>query len=133
MPPNSLDEIVLLAPAVSPGFDLRRPLASARRGIDAFTSNRDFLRLGLATFVVGTADGKYERGAGYAGFNPPALSPAEACLAARFRQHPWDPCVAWTGNLGGHSGDLRVEFVKAYILPLLVPPAGAASCKLQIP
>lgn len=119
LPPDSLERLVLLAPAVSSGYDLRRALASARQGLDVFTSEHDFLRLGLATVVAGTADGKHQVAAGLHGFDSPSLSPADAALAGRLRQHPWDPCMAWTGNLGTHMGYCRPAYLRAYVLPLL--------------
>jgi hypothetical protein len=121
MPVDSLERIVLLAPAVSAGYDIRRALASARGGMDVFTSQRDRLWLGLGTGVVGTADGTRDPAAGRVGFQPPPLCPGETGLAGRLRQHPWDCAVAWTGNEGGHSGTLSQAYLKAYVLPLLSP------------
>jgi pimeloyl-ACP methyl ester carboxylesterase len=57
LPPNSLDRIILLAPSVSTGFDLRPALRSTREGIDVFYSSRDVFSLGLCVAFVGTADG----------------------------------------------------------------------------
>ncbi len=125
--PDSIERIVLLAPAVSADYDLRRALSTARQGIDVFTSRRDRLFLGLGTGVVGTADGK--RGvpaAGRHGFDVPASTVNDVALASRLRQHPWDPNVNWTGNFGEHSGSLRPDFLKAYVLPLLSAPVHAA-------
>jgi pimeloyl-ACP methyl ester carboxylesterase len=119
LPANALERIVLLAPAVSTAYDLRRALLSARGGMDVFTSQRDRLWLGLGTGVVGTADGTRDPAAGRVGFQPPALCPGELALAGRLRQHPWDPGVAWTGNEGGHSGTLGQTYLKAYVVPLL--------------
>jgi pimeloyl-ACP methyl ester carboxylesterase len=122
LPPDTVERIVLLAPAVSASYDLRRALASARLGLDAFSSERDRFYLGLGTGLVGTADGKREAAAGRVGFCPPALSPAEACLAGRLRQYPWNRSVAWTGHQGGHTGSLRPAYLKAFVVPLLLPP-----------
>jgi pimeloyl-ACP methyl ester carboxylesterase len=124
LPPDSLDRIILLAPAVSPCYDLRRALASARRGADVFTSGRDWLYLGVGTSVVGTPDGGRGPAAGRHGFCPPALGPGEQMLAGRLRQHPWTPCVRWTGNRGGHTGSLQPAFVRTYVLSLLAPTMG---------
>jgi hypothetical protein len=118
--PNSLERIVLLAPAVSADYDLRQALTVARQGVDAFTSKRDRFYLGLGAGLVGTADGK--RGvpaAGRVGFDMPPLTGADAVLASRLHQHPWDPSVAWTGNVGNHAGSLRRDYLQGYVLPLL--------------
>jgi hypothetical protein len=122
LPADSLDRVVLLAPAVSPCYDLRRALLSARRGVDAYVSERDWLWLGLGTTLAGTLDGGRGPAAGRIGFYPLALSPGQEALAWRLRQHPWHPCVGWTGNHGGHAGTLEPAYVRAYLLPLLTPP-----------
>ena len=126
--PNSLERMVLLAPAVSATYDLRPALSAARQGVDVFTSQRDRLSLGAGTWIVGTADGK--RGvppAGRVGFDMPPLAGADLCLANRLRQHPWEPSVAWSGNRGNHSGSLRPAYFRAYVLPLLTAPATTSS------
>jgi len=123
LPANALERIVLLAPAVSTDYDLRRALLSARAGMDVFTSQRDRLWLGLGTGVVGTADGTRDPAAGRVGFQPPALCPNEIALAGRLRQHPWEPGLGWSGNEGEHAGSLQPAYLKAYVLPLLVPAA----------
>jgi pimeloyl-ACP methyl ester carboxylesterase len=130
LPTDTLERIVLLAPSVSAGYDLRAALASARQGVDVFTSERDRFYLGLGTAVLGTSDGKRQAAAGRVGFCPPALSAGETCLSGRLRQHPWDPSVAWTGNEGGHSGSLRAQYLRAYVLPLLTP-AGVVGQKVS--
>jgi pimeloyl-ACP methyl ester carboxylesterase len=116
VPADSLERVVLLAPAVSACYDLDEALAGARGGIDVFSSQRDTLWLGLGTGVVGTADGRRGPAAGRVGFCPPA-----GPLAGRLRQHPWDPFLAWTGNEGGHGGPLKAGYLRAYVLPLLGP------------
>ncbi len=122
LPPDTVERIILLAPAVSVGYDLRRTLVSARQGVDVFISKRDTVWLGLGTAVVGTADGTRQTASGRVGFQPPVLCPGEEPLAARLRQHRWDACVVWSGNEGGHAGTLSLTYLKAYVLPLLTPP-----------
>jgi hypothetical protein len=121
LPPDSLDRIVLLAPAVSSCYDLRRALASARRGVDAFTSDRDWFWLGVGTAVAGTPDGRRGLVAGRAGFFPPVLWPGEEALASRLRQYPWTRDLAWTGNHGGHTGTIGPVFLRSCVLPLIEP------------
>jgi pimeloyl-ACP methyl ester carboxylesterase len=120
--PDSVERIVLLAPAVAADYDLRPALAAARQGVDSFSSERDSIYLGIGTAILGTADG--ERGtqaAGRVGFDPPRLSPAEAHLANRLHEHPWDRSMVWTRNNGTHDGTLRPAYLRAYVLPLLSP------------
>jgi hypothetical protein len=70
--------------------------------------------------VVGTADRACRTAAGQCGFRPAITGPADAALYGRLRQHPWDPAVAWSGHDGGHYGNNRAGFLRAYVLPLLV-------------
>lgn len=115
LPADSLDKVVLLAPAASPRHDLRPTLASARRGVEVFTSQNDWVYLGLGTRFAGMPDGGRGRAAGLIGFRPPA----EKALAARLRQYRWDESLAWSGNDGGHAGAVAPEFLRAYVVPLL--------------
>ena len=51
---DSVERFILFAPAVSTDYDLRQALTVSRLGIDAFTSKRDRLFLGLGARLVGT-------------------------------------------------------------------------------
>lgn len=126
--PNSLERIVLMAPSVSTDYDLRPALGAARKGIDAFISRRDWVALGLAVRLFGTTDRRWTGAAGRWGFRPVGNTPCDAALYGKLRQHPWDCCVAWTGNEGGHYGAYEPGFLHAYVLPLLTPPPGTAVC-----
>jgi pimeloyl-ACP methyl ester carboxylesterase len=118
--PGSIDRIILLSPSISSEYDLRPALHCVRDGIDVFYSTRDTLQLGLAIALVGTADGCWGcAAAGRVGFQPQIQWPEDGALYAKLRQHPWNACLAWTGNGGGHYGGYRPDFLKAYVLPLL--------------
>lgn len=119
LPPDTVDGIVLLAPSVSADYDLRPALRASRNGIDVFYSSRDVLQLGVAVSILGTADRRWTAAAGRVGFRPWMCQPSEAVLFAKLRQHPWNSCVAWTGNRGGHYDVHHEEFLRAYVLPLL--------------
>jgi pimeloyl-ACP methyl ester carboxylesterase len=121
LPPGSVDRIVLLAPAVSADHDLRPALACARRGVDAFYSRNDVLYLGLGMAIFGNADRERTATAGRVGFRPVYCGPEDAALYAKFRQYPWDLCLEWTGNHGGHYGPYQPGFLRAAVLPLLLP------------
>jgi pimeloyl-ACP methyl ester carboxylesterase len=119
LPPNSVDRIVLLAPAVSSRYDLRPALRCAHEGIDVFSSERDLAILGLGVAIVGTTDRRWTAAAGRVGFRPVVETPEDACLYGKLRQHPWNLCVAWTGNEGGHFGTyLEPLYLSSYVLPL---------------
>ena len=121
LPPDSIDRIILLAPSVSVCYDLRRALASARCGIDVFTSRRDWWALGIGTRLFGTTDRQYTQAAGRVGFRPVVEGPCDPALYARLHQHPWEPCLRWTGHQGGHYGAYKPGFLHSYVLPLLCP------------
>jgi pimeloyl-ACP methyl ester carboxylesterase len=120
LPPDSVERIVLLAPSVSADYDLRPALRAARQGIDVFVSRRDIGALGIGMGIVGTADRRWGPVAGRVGFAPVVTSPADEALYTRLHVHPWEPCLEWTGNHGGHFGTTRLEYVRAYLLPLFL-------------
>ena len=120
LPPGSIDRIILLSPSISSEYDLRPALHCVRNGIDVYYSTRDTVQLGVATALVGTADGCWGcAAAGRVGFQPQIQSPEDAALYDKLRQHPWNSCLAWTGNRGGHYGSYEPGFLQAFVLPLL--------------
>jgi pimeloyl-ACP methyl ester carboxylesterase len=122
LPPGSVEHIVLLAPAISMDYDLRPALRCARSGVDVFCSELDVGYLGLATGIFGTTDRTWTPAAGRVGFRPVVCTPADAELYANLRQHPWHPCLRWTGNRGGHYGGYQPCFLQAFVLPVLLTP-----------
>lgn len=123
LPPNTLDRIVMLAPAVSVRRDLRAVLASTCRGVDVFYSKDDWICLGLFVLFTGTTDHCWTRAAaGKVGFQPTIESPEDAALYAKLHQYPWDESLKWTGHKGGHYGAYQPGYLRAFVLPLLLPP-----------
>jgi hypothetical protein len=120
LPKDSVDQIILLAPAVCASYDLRPALATARNGIDVFYSNDDRIILGLGMKIVGTAEGCRRKAAGQCGFTPIIAGPGDAALYEKLHQHKWDPVVEWSGHDGGHYGSIQPDFTRVYVLPLLV-------------
>ena len=121
MPADSLDRVVLLAPSVSSGYDLRPALRATREGIDVFYSERDWFVLGLGMAFSGTTDGQLPPVAGRVGFRHTAANASDEALYARLRQHPWSPEEEPTGRTSGHYGALEDEHVRTRILPMLAP------------
>jgi len=119
LPPGSIDRIVLLAPSISSDYDLRPALRAVRESIEVFYSGCDMFQLGFGVVLLGTADGcRGCTASGRTGFQPVVESSEDALLYRKLRQHPWSPCLAWTGNRGGHYGGYQPEFLKAFVIPL---------------
>ncbi len=118
LPPDTVDRMILLSPAVASRRDLRPALRACREGIDSFYSERDGICLLLT--AVGTADGFANQIAGRVGFVPPADPRQDCLLYQRLRQHAWTCPAAWGGHNGSHYDAGRPEFLAAQVVPLLV-------------
>lgn len=122
LPPNTLERIVLLAPAVSAKHDLRAALRSSYQGIDVFISNHDWCCLGIGVVLAGTTDRyRLSGAAGKIGFQPILTCAEDEALYAKLRQYPWNPGLMWTGHKGGHYGGYQPGFLRAFVFPLLCP------------
>ncbi|HYH65297.1 MAG TPA: alpha/beta hydrolase [Urbifossiella sp.] len=116
LPADSIDRVVMFAPSVSVGYDLRPSLRAAREGVDVFCSKKDWVALGLVTRVVGTTDRFGAAAAGRNGFRADTVTDADVPL---LRQHFWTADVAWTGHTGGHHGMYSATFLHHYLFPLV--------------
>ena len=119
---SSMERAVLLAPALSPSYDLTGALRAVRNDVVVFWSPCDIFILGLGTAVFGTSDRVRCRSAGLVGFRTPP-----ECQAGDARGHPysklrqvrWEPPMVRAGNFGGHIGPDSPFFLKRYVAPLL--------------
>jgi hypothetical protein len=112
---DSVERAILLAPALSPGYDLAAALRAVRREAVAFWSPLDVIVLGAGTRLFGTADRVRTVAAGMVGFRPPLGQTGYAKL----RQVRWDVRMASSGYLGGHVGTDSPIFLRRYVVPLL--------------
>jgi hypothetical protein len=115
---DTVERAFLLSPAISPGFDLSRALASTKLDLYSFWSPHDHFWLGFGTTLFGTADGVPGRAAGLTGFKRPD-DPQRILHYAKLREIAWTPSMLWQGHLGGHPGNSMPPFIRKYILPLL--------------
>jgi pimeloyl-ACP methyl ester carboxylesterase len=122
LPPDTVERIILLAPAVSTNRDLRAALAAAREGVDVFYSKADWWYLGMGVTLIGTADRHWDAAAGRVGFRPLICCPKDSPLYEKLRQYPWQECLSGTGHKGGHYGAYQPGFLKMCVLPLLGVP-----------
>ena len=119
LPIASLERIILLSPAVSPGYDLRPALRTTRLEIVSFHSPLDIPVLNWGTSIVGTADRYYSPGAGLHGFTVPDIKAADNLDYQRLKQIEWSPSKAWYGHLGGHMGNGMPLFILYEVMPFL--------------
>lgn len=119
-PSAQVDDVVLLAPAVSPKLDLAPALSHIRGTLSVFYSEHDALLLRYGTSVAGTYDGFWSASAGLHGFtSADALRPE---LRSHLRQYPHDSAWEALDNGGGHFGYRHRRFAAAVLAPLLANP-----------
>ncbi len=132
---NAITSALLLAPALSPEYDLRKALRRTRHGIWNFYSSQDvgFLRVGTTLF--GTIDREHGSAAGAVGFREPFGLSDEGLRLYRTRLHQvcYSERMARSGHSGGHTGWASREFVRTWLAPLVYsqmeapPPVFAVS------
>lgn len=122
LPPEPIvDHVVLLAPAVSPRYDLRQALLRAKDGIYHLYSPFDVGLLGLGTTFFGTVDRAHGPSAGAVGFEKPNDMPDEEweALQPRLHQIKWSTDLVSFGAGGDHAGWSTVRFAEKYLAPLI--------------
>jgi pimeloyl-ACP methyl ester carboxylesterase len=114
----SIDTWVMLAPALSPKFDLSQALAHVKGKAYAFTSMNDVIVLGAGTTLMGTVDRVKTDAAGRVGFTEPIS--ADAVQYQKLVSVPYD--MAWIrfGNVGDHIGPMMRPFARHVIAPTLL-------------
>lgn len=135
-----IDRLVLIAPALSPQYDLSRALAHVREKAYVFYSPYDAAVLGIGTKMFGTVDGLKVEASGKVGFERPADA-ADARQYEKLVQVPYRAEWIKLGNIGDHIGGLSRPFSRAVLAPLLARgelPAGSpgeaiASEPLRLP
>lgn len=106
-----VDTLILLAPSVSPGYDLKLALNNVKGRIYSFYSEKDVTFLKWRTGHFGTYDRVKTPAAGYQGFET-----TEAGLV----QFPYDPDWSRLGHDGSHFGPVSGGFIKQMVVPLLL-------------
>ncbi|QOJ04422.1 MAG: alpha/beta fold hydrolase [Planctomycetia bacterium] len=126
LPENvQVSTVVLLAPAISPHYDLRNALRRTTFGIFNYYSELDAVFLRAGTTVAGTIDRRHGQSAGAVGFQKPADDSSEAAaLYRKLHQVPYSADMRWAGHFGGHTDWTHPTFVKAYLAPLITELSG---------
>ena len=114
----SIDTWVMLAPALSPTFDLSAALSHVKGKAYAFNSMNDIIVLGAGTKLMGTVDRVKTDAAGRVGFTRPSTASAEEYL--KLINVPYDSAWMQFDNFGDHIGALMRPFAKHVIAPTLL-------------
>lgn len=109
-----IDTLVLLAPSVSPGYDLASAARRVRGSIHSFHSDRDVTFLKWRTGNFGSYDNVKTPAAGHLGFDATSRP-----LPTNLIQHGYTSSSAALGNDGGHFGTLSRRFIAEVVAPLL--------------
>jgi hypothetical protein len=111
--------VLLIAPALSPGYDLTAALRHVEGKMFVFSSTLDVVVLYSGTKLFGTMDGLHGAAAGYAGFvQPPGADPVAYRKLVQFQyRKDW----ARYFDFGDHIGGMSRPFAKAVLAPLLDP------------
>ena len=113
-----VDRVLMLAPALSPGYDMTKALKHVRQVIDVFYSPNDGVVLGAGTKVFGTMDRVRCEAAGKVGFKKP--DSADEGAYKKLINHPYKP--EWNelyGNNGDHITPMSKSFARGLLAPLL--------------
>ncbi|MHB1557302.1 MAG: serine aminopeptidase domain-containing protein [Isosphaeraceae bacterium] len=124
---DTVERVILLAPALSPAYDLRRALRAVRHEMVVFWSPADLIILGAGTCLFGTIDRVRTIGAGLVGFRVPASDgPGDDRTRQyqKLRQVRWSPGMIALGHFGGHFGADSPGFLRKYVVPLLRVDSG---------
>jgi pimeloyl-ACP methyl ester carboxylesterase len=113
-----VENVVLLAPSISPNYQISPALRQIAGTLHVFFSDGDRLWLGWRTSTFGTYDSIRTEAAGKIGLNVDHLTPN---LREKVVQHSYEPEFAELGNGGGHFGSLVRRFDDKVIAPLLSP------------
>jgi pimeloyl-ACP methyl ester carboxylesterase len=110
--------LVLLASALSPGYDLTAALKHVRGRAYSYYSENDTLVLGAGTELFGTIDGKRSVSAGLVGFKKP--DGADTAQYEKLDQRPWTRQWMIFDNAGSHIGCMSRTFVTRVVAPTLI-------------
>lgn len=122
MPPGrQIDAALLIAPAMSPSYDLTTALRRTARMFHLY-SPRDVPILKLGTSLFGAIDREFGPSAGAVGFRVPEDLDEEGrrLYGERLRQVEWSPALRQKGASGSHLGWLNRRFAREYLAPIIV-------------
>lgn len=119
---RQVQSVILLAPAISPDYDMGTALRRTTNGIWNFSSRGDIALDCVGTSVAGTIDGTWQPAAGWSGFRRdlPLDSETQWLYQNRLYERPFRLDDLWLGHLGGHWGSLMPRFAREKLAPILL-------------
>jgi hypothetical protein len=111
-----VENVVLLAPSVSPDYQVGPALRQVAGSLHVFYSQEDRLWLGWRTSTFGTYDSVKTEAAGRVGLNVDQMKPE---IRGKVVQHPYERDFAELGHDGGHFGMLAKRFDDRVVAPLV--------------
>lgn len=119
-----VDGVILLAAALSPGFNFAPALRHVKRGLWSFHSHWDFIFLSIGTIACGTLDGRWTTSGGKVGFHVPDDASAEdkKLYAERLHQIPFCREMRESYNFGSHLSCTNRVFIAEWVAPLIDIP-----------
>jgi pimeloyl-ACP methyl ester carboxylesterase len=122
-----VETVLLLAPALSPDYDLTAALKHVRGRLYVISSEHDPV-LVAGTRAFGTIDGVKTDSAGKVGFSRP--SGGDPVQYRKLVPMPYDSDWARQGNFGDHIGPMMRPFAREVLAPLILghaPSSGRES------
>jgi len=114
-----VERVILLAPALAPGYDLSPALKRVAGRMYVMYSPADVGLMAAGTTVFGTMDGKHSVSAGLTGFDLPDAC-ADRSQYLKVRQVRWTLDLMRSGHLGGHMGWTTAQFARDFLAPILL-------------
>jgi len=112
-----IQALFMLAPALSPMYDLTPALRHVTDRVYSFNSIQDQLVLGYGCRFCGTMDGQKTDAAGRVGFKRPPTGDENEY--AKLFQVDYNPQWINLGNIGDHIGPLAPPFAAEVLAPLI--------------
>lgn len=120
-PGRQIDMAILLAPALSPEYDLTTALRRTKHGVQNYYSKYDIGFLMLGTTIGGTVDREHGASAGAVGFRLPGdmMESTRPLYRSKLRQVEWDDRMKRVGASGTHIGWASAQFAREYLAPVI--------------
>jgi hypothetical protein len=114
----SVDQVVLIAPALSPSYDLSGALEHVEGTLRSFNSPGDWFMLGIGTRLFGTIDGVHTEAAGLVGFRRP--DHGDVVQYRKLVEMNYDGAWSRYGDWGNHAGAMSAAFARYFLAPMLL-------------